>query len=90
MVRKGLIRAKPVRDRVRKLEHAFGPGAVSKQVGEGAWVVLGNKSVVDTPNAAYVAEEGVVRVNISDNALHFTTGKAPVHALRAIFDAMTE
>lgn len=90
MVQNKLIREKPVGDRVRKLEEAFGAGAVSKKVREDAWVVLGKGAATDTPNAAYVTSDGVVRVHISKGAIAPTNVAVPTEAMSAILAVFGE
>ncbi len=90
MVQNKLIGKKSVDNCVRKLEGKFGPGAVSKQVHEKAWVVLGKGTAVDTPNAAYVTEWGVVRVHVSYGMIQPMNVSVPTKAMCAILAAYKE
>lgn len=70
MVQERLLTAKTVDERVRKYVDLFGPDAHSEEVGDGAWVVLGEWKDEYTANAAYVTALRVERMSLSDTRFY--------------------
>jgi len=90
MAQERLRTAKTVDERVRKYVDMFGPDAHSEEVGDGAWVVLGEWKDEDTANAAYITAQGVQRMSFSDTCFYQSWPKPiSTKAVCAICDVYT-
>ncbi len=70
MAQERLRTAKTVDERVRKYVDMFGSDAHSEEVGDGAWVVLGEWKDEYTANAVYITAQGGQRMSFSDTCFY--------------------
>lgn len=90
MAQERLRTAKTVDERVRKYVDMFGPDAHSEEVGDGAWVVLGEWKDEDTANAAYITALRVEKMSFSDTCFYQSWPKPlSTKAVCAICDVYT-